>query len=73
MSALPQVRELLLSTGYPPRLSSRGVLLVDDWRGSRDGVDEWMATLPHGRKGLLAWHGMHIELVLRCPHLDARA
>lgn len=91
---LPQVRELLLSTGYPaervhlvqglveqtlpgqapeqlallrldtdyytstrhelehlaPRLSSRGVLLVDDyghWRGSRDAVDEWMATLPH--------------------------
>ena len=33
-----------------PRLSSRGVLLVDDyghWRGSRDAVDEWMATLPH--------------------------
>lgn len=91
---LPQVRELLLSTGYPrerlhlveglvestipasapdrlallrldtdyytstrhelehlaPRLSSRGVLLVDDyghWRGSREAVDEWMATLPH--------------------------
>ncbi len=91
---LPQVRELLLSTGYPeqrlhlvqglvedtlpaqaperlallrldtdyytstrhelehlaPRLSSRGVLLVDDYghfRGSRDAVDEWMAALPH--------------------------
>lgn len=27
----------------------------------------------YGRKGLLAWHGMHIELVLRRPHLDARA
>ncbi len=91
---LPQVRELLLSTGHPeervhlvqglvedtlpgqapqqlallrldtdyytstrhelahlaPRLSPRGVLLVDDyghWRGSRDAVDEWMATLAH--------------------------
>lgn len=33
-----------------PRIGSRGVLLVDDyghWRGSRDAVDEWMATLPH--------------------------
>ena len=33
-----------------PRMPSRGVLIVDDyghWRGSRDAVDEWMATLPH--------------------------
>ncbi|MGZ6791320.1 MAG: TylF/MycF/NovP-related O-methyltransferase [Mycobacteriales bacterium] len=33
-----------------PLLSPGGVLLVDDyghWRGSREAVDEWMASLPH--------------------------
>ena len=33
-----------------PRVPSRGVVIVDDyghWRGSRDAVDEWMATLEH--------------------------